>query len=405
MKTFELSKKVYKDGKRKFKVVLHEIYPDTCIVDETGTEFNDNGVTWINEYVSQAKDTVIGMSLTCEFINDERTEIYGHGETDQIEDGIPILSNATMIGVFTDAYIGDFEINGVKKCGLIGEGTIDAFRYKAFCDKLEKQLLDNEAVFGSVEIFRTDSNDGIVYKYGHKDIGRIPMEYIYSGYALLGIRPADKSAVLLELNKKDNNKGENDMEFNEELKKIIADTITSNLSELNSQSETLKNTVEELNNCIQEKDACVQEKVEELNTVITEKNELAATVEQLQKALDDLKKEQETYWMQRDLLEKQIAEYKVKERLVELNSATAKFTEEELKYATSELNSFKENPLEHSVEDIVSKIYIGIGEASKKAEAEKYIAEQNSRKKVIPDDIYGDVNDVDPSYEDETIII
>ena len=137
MKTFELSKRVYKNGKRKFKLVLHEIYDSSCVVDETGTQFNDNGITWIEEYVSEVKDTVIGMSLTCEFLNDERTEIYGHGETEEIEDGIPILSNATMIGVFTNAYISDFEIGGIKKRGLIGEGTIDAFRYKAFCDKLE----------------------------------------------------------------------------------------------------------------------------------------------------------------------------------------------------------------------------------------------------------------------------
>ena len=47
---------------------------------------------------------------------------------------------------------------------------------------------------------RTADNDGIVYKYGYKDKGRIPTEFIHSGYAILGIAPSDKTAKLVELN-------------------------------------------------------------------------------------------------------------------------------------------------------------------------------------------------------------
>ena len=74
MRILELSSKDDKDGRRQVKVILHEIYKDK-------SQHNKNGITWLEEYCKNNIDSVKGISITCEFVNDERTEILGHGET------------------------------------------------------------------------------------------------------------------------------------------------------------------------------------------------------------------------------------------------------------------------------------------------------------------------------------
>ena len=139
MKTFEIfseSKKKGQNGRRKFKLVLYKIQPDSCIdiENEVGTEYNLNGITWIREYCEQALDSIEGMFLRCEFLDEDRTEICGHGMT-EIEDGVPIFENATTIGRFTKGYIQEIEDeNGETILACIGEGEIDSSCYKNFCD-------------------------------------------------------------------------------------------------------------------------------------------------------------------------------------------------------------------------------------------------------------------------------
>ena len=148
--------------------------------------------------------------------------------------------------------------------------------------------------------------------------------------------------------------------------KELRELIQTTISETNSKNEELSAKITELNSTIIEK----EEKIVELN----------ATVEQVQKALDDLKKEHETYWAERDALEKELGALKAKARIGELNAAIEGFSDEEKKYAESEINSFNEKPLEGNIDAIVDKIYAGIGQASKKADTEAKVAEQNSAK-------------------------
>ena len=49
MLSFELSEKKKKNGRRPFKAVLHEVYPDSVIENNVGTQFNENGITWIEQ--------------------------------------------------------------------------------------------------------------------------------------------------------------------------------------------------------------------------------------------------------------------------------------------------------------------------------------------------------------------
>ena len=367
MSIFELSSKKHKNGRRPFKASLYELQPPECVVDDVGTKYNKNGITFLEEYAAQTLDSIKDMSVRVEFIDDERTMILAHGDTGVSDDGLPLFNNSTTIGHFTNGYIADVTINGETKRCVCGNGYLDEMAYQPFIRTLETQLNNGNSVDGSIEIYRTDNNDSIVYKKGWLEKGRIPTEYIHSGWDMV-INPADSSSTLLELNNSKANKEEKTLN-EKELKEIIQSTI----SETNSKNEEYIAKITELNSTISEKDSVIAEKEEKIS-------ELSATIEQIQKALDDIKKEQETSWAERDALEKELGELKAKARLGELNAAIEGFSDDEKKFAESEINSFNEKPLEGSIEAIVSKIYAGIGQASKKASDEAKVAEQNSAK-------------------------
>lgn len=367
MPIFELSSKKHKNGRRPFKASLYELQPPECVVDDVGTKYNKNGITFLEEYASQTLESIKDMSIRVEFIDDERTMILAHGDTGVSDDGLPLFNNATTIGHFTKGYIADITLNGETKRCVCGDGYLDEMAYQPFIQSLETQLNNGNSVDGSIEIYRTDNNDAIVYKKGWLEKGRIPTEYIHSGWDMV-INPADTSSTLLELNNSETNKGDKTLD-EKELKELIQSTI----SETNSKNEELLAKITELNSTISEKDSVIAEKEEKIV-------ELNATVEQVQKALDDLKKEHETYWVERDALEKELGTLKAKARIGELNAAIEGFSDEEKKYAESEINSFNEKPLEGNIDAIVDKIYAGIGQASKKADAEAKVAEQNSAK-------------------------
>lgn len=368
MATFELSSKKYKNGRRPFTATLYELQPPECVVDNIGTKYNKNGITFLEEYALPTLDSIKDMSVRVEFVDDERTLILGHGETG-VSEGLPLFNNATTIGHFTEGFIKDIEIDGETKRCVCGKGFLDEMAYQPFIQSLEEQLNNGITVNGSVEIFRTSAHEGIVYLDGWHDKGRIPTEYIHSGWDMV-INPADESSTLLELNnlKKESKKEEFKLD-EKELKALIQTTI----SESNSKNDELTAKINELNSTITEKDAVIAEKE---STIV----ELNATVEQVQKALDDLKKEHETYWAEKDALEKELGELKAKARIGELNSAIEKFSDEEKKFAEVEINSFNKKPLEGNIDMIVSKIYAGIGQASKKAADEAKVAEINSAK-------------------------
>ena len=368
MKTFEIfseSKKKGQNGRRKFKLVLYKIHPDDCIdlQNEVGTQYNLNGITWIREYCERNLDSIKGMFLRCEFLDDERTEICGHGLTD-IEDGVPIFENATTIGTFTNGYIDEIEDeNGDKITVCIGEGEIDSSCYHNFCEKLDNELAQGFYPQGSVEIMRTEDEDGIIYKYGYKDKGRIPMKFIHSGFSLIGIKPSDSNAKLLELNS--NNKEETTM------------------------------TEAEIN--------------EKMEAVVLEKNEAVATSEAIQKALDECKAEfaaldekYSTLCAEANALREELGKAKARERIGELNAAIASFSDTEKDYAKAEIEAFNADPVNVEINSVVSKIYEGIGKTAK-ADEDKKVAEQNAAKTQI-DDIFAAVEISTPAVDEDVDI-
>lgn len=378
----EICKKQDKNGRRKFKAVLHEIFPNECIgEDGLGVIYQDNGITWIEEYCNKALPTISGMSIRVQFLDDERTQIYGHGETDltgEKVEGLPLFENATLVGHFEKGYITDIEDNGITKRVCIGEGILDEMCYPNFVHWLEEQIASGDSVFGSIEIFKTSGNEGIVYLNGHKgdEIGRVPMDFMYSGFAMLDCCvPADKSSKLLELNQK--------MEvetMNEEMMNQINEAVKSSISASMDKSSEFEAKISELNSIVEKKD-------EEITT-------LNKNIADLTTALEAIKGEQESYWAERDAIERELGELKAAKRIAELNDALAQFTEEETKVAEENICKFKDDPINSGIEinSIVEAIKVNCYDVQKKAEIEaKEIAEINSKKDkgIEVDSIFG----------------
>lgn len=396
MKTFELSERKNKNGRRKFKMVLHEIYPDSCVNDaeQKGEQYNINGITWIREYCENAKETIKDMSLRVEFIDDEKTEICGHGETGQT-DGLPLFEDAEVIGHFTDGYIDTIQDDdGKEHTVMVGDGYIDEMCYKNFVDKLETDIANGEPPFGSIEIYRAGDNEGIVYKYGYVPKGRIPTEFIYSGFALLGVAPADHQAKIIELNeRKEETCAMNESEINA----LIVKTVEEHDAHIN-----------EINRCKEECAAQIAEANAAKEAVIAERNEIQANAAQIQTALDEARtelsqkyEELDALHAELDTLHKALGEAKAKERLGEMNAAIADFSDEEREYAKDEIAAFEADPVNAEINSIVDKIWKGIGMKSK-AEAAAVISEQNDAHDT-PEDIFSGVVLINDDKEDTNI--
>ena len=387
MKMFEISSKKNKNGKRKFKAVLYTIFPDSCVdeVNQVGTMYNKNGITWIRKYCEKALPSIKGMSLRCEFTDEERTEILGHGETDII-DGEPIYEDAVVIGTFTNGYIDDVQTDDGIITACIGEGEIDAQCYHNFVVKLEENAAKGIYPNGSIEIMHTENNKEIIYKYGYKNSGRIPTEFVYSGYALLGIMPADDNAKLIEINKK--HKEDINKMTDLEIKTLIEQTVstyTHQIVEMNENKKQYDEKVKELNKCLDKEKA--------------EKNEAIANSEKIQATLDECRKElEETYkkidglYEEINVLRDELGKAKAKERIGELDTAIANFSDEEKNYAKAEIEAFNTDPIASEINSVVNKIWEGIGKAAKR-----------NAKVTNVEDIFGEIETAPTVIEDTNI--
>ena len=394
MKTFEMfsvSKKG-ENGRRNFKVILYKIHPDECedTVNGVGTEYNLNGITWLRKYCEEALPSIKGMSIRCEFLDEDRVEICGHGFT-EIKDDVPLFENATVIGHFTDGYIEEmYDENGDPFMACIGVGEIDSSCYNKFCEKLDELAEENIYPQGSVEIMRVPGTKGIEYKYGYKDYGRIPTKFIHSGYALLAIKPSDSAAKLLELNNKEDN------QMNEKEAQALIDKTLSSYKQV---EQTIADAKADCEAKIEEANAAVNAANAEKDAVIAEKNELNATVEQLQAALEkvqtefkELNEKYDALYVARDELEKALGEAKAKELIGEMNEAISIFSAEEQEYAKESIEKFKADPTSVEINSIVSEIYVGIGKAKKSAADAEKQSEINSAKDVKAEDIFSVVD-------------
>ena len=368
---FELSNERQITGRRKIRVILHEIFASR-------DQWQENGLSWDETYVEQNLESVENMSLCVEFLTEERRLPYGHGLT-EIKDNMPLLEDATVVGHCTKAYIDDVEIDGVSKRVLVAEGYIDEMRYPKFVSWL-KERLETGTVKGSVEIVgRPENENRIIYDGGWKEKGRVPQIYDYSGYAILGIKPADDTAVIMELNNKVNNKEEPVMDekqigqFVEQLKTSVTQTIT----ELNNKNEEYEGQITALQAQLSAKD-----------TEITELNEKLESARADVAAKDQTIADQTTEL--NELKETNAALAKEK-KLAELNAALTEFSPEEQALAQAEIDAFKADPDTVEINSITSKICVEMVRKDKENRANRQT--NNSP------DIFGGVTTVDDKGE------
>ena len=387
IKRLELSNKQAKDGMRDIRIVLHEIYPeDTFSADGTGSQTNLNGLAWREKWVEANKDSVADKSIRVEFLDDDRIETWGHGATDIGADMLPHFEDATVIGHFKKAEIEDVEFSegDVRRC-LVGYGVVDAMCYPAYVEKLEADFESGEAIHGSVEIIKDSEHDAIIYENGYHEESRTPQFYQYSGYAILSIKEADPSAVLLEINE---NKEESNQMTAEEIKSLVEQIV----SELNSQESAIEQIKAEC-------ETKVAEANEARDAAIAEKSEATASAQKIQEALDQVHEEMRQkdeemsrLYAEAEALRKQLGEAQARERVGEMNEALSKFTDEEKACVAEEMKAFEEDPMSVEINAVVSKIYEQIGKNAKAAEAEAVVVEQNSANADV-DDIFGAVEE------------
>lgn len=362
---FELSNDRKILGRRKIKLVLHEIFA-------THDKWQDNGISWDEAYTRQNLESVTNMSLCVEFLSEERRLPYGHGLTD-IRDNMPLFEDATVVGHFDKGYITDIEFDGETKRVLVAEGYIDEMRYPKFVEWLQERM-EQDGVKGSVEIVGRPENDNrIIYDGGWKEKGRIPQIYDYSGHCILGIKPADDAAIVMELNNKAN-KHKEDTTMDEktmgQFVDAVKDSVTQTITELNSKNAEYEGKISELNGQLADKDAEIAELNEKLSAAQADVAAKDQTIADQAAELNSLKETNAT-------LEKD-------KKLAELNSALAEFTPEEQALAQAEIDAFKADPTSVELNSITSKICVEMVRKNKEA----HTNEQNNAP-----DIYGGVND------------
>ena len=363
---YEISSENRIAGRRPIKVVLHEIFPDN-------TRWQENGISWKEEYVRANLHSVIGMSIVAAFLTEDRDVPYDHGMTEvREEDRLPLFEDATMVGHFDKAYIGDVEIEGVTKRCLIAEGTLDEMRYPKFVAWLREHMAES-TVKGSVEIVGKPEHDGyIIYSDGWKDERRVPQDYDYSGYAILSVKPADEAAIVMELNNKKTDKEDETMD--EKTKNELMAAVASAVSEVNSKWEEYWAKVDAL-----------QADISQLKADIAQKE---ADIKQLQADYDKeyAAKEAAELGLTEANAAKEAAEASLNEANAKIAEMENAATEEQRAVAQEEIDAFNANPGSVEINSIIGKICTAMVEAAR----ESKVTETNSANQI---DVFGMMDD------------
>lgn len=375
----EMSEIKSPDGRRNIKMVLHSIY-------NTEDQWNKNGITYLEEYTQQNIDSVKGLPLCVAFFDENKEYPSDHGFT-EIKDGLlPLYEDSVQVGSFYYGAIEDVLIDGETQKVLVGYGYVNQSRYPAFVEWLERQVMSENTVVGSVEFVGKPENDGkIIYRDGWKEQGRIPVSYLYSGHCILNVEPADDNAIMLEFNQLNNKLNDNKNNKNKEGLQVMDEkqmeqlivSVKSAVAETNAKNDELTAKIAELNESIAVKDT----EIENLNSQISEVNE---KVEEKDKTLSEVNELVEK-------LQAELNECKKENAINELNQAISQFTEEEKNYAKDDINLFNEDYTKVEVNSIVMKINAGIGAKTKEAQITELNAVKNQPKL---DDIFSFVDDV-----------
>lgn len=375
---YEISSENKIAGRRPIKVVLHEIFPDN-------TRWQENGISWKEEYVQANLHSVVGMSIVAEFLTEDRDVPYNHGMTDvREEDKLPLFEDATMVGHFDKAYVDDVEIGGVTKRCLVAEGTLDEMRYPKFVAWLRENMADS-VVKGSVEIVGKPEHDGyIIYSGGWKEEGRVPQYYDYSGYAILSVKPADEAAIVMELNNKKLDKEDGTMD--EKTKNELMAAVTGAVSEVNSKWEEYWAKFDTLLAEISQLKADIAQKEADIKQLQADYDKEAAAKEAAEAGLTEANAAKEAAEASLVEANAKITEMQNAAAVAELNAVLAPYTEEQRAVAKEDIDAFNANPGSVEINCIVGKICTAMVQAAR----ESQIAETNAASQI---DVFGMTDD------------
>lgn len=375
-KILEINKRISKGGRKNIRMVLLTIH-------EEG-EMNRNGITWVEQYVLDNLESIKGIPICATFLDEDKEDLYDHGYTETVEseDGKsePLFLNSESVGVIEDAKIEVIEIDGETKKVLVGYGYIFCQRYPNLCEKLE-----SSKVKSSIEIMGTDENDRkIIYDGGYKEKGRKPMVFDFTGTCLLGVLEADENCYVLEVAENKNKEEKLNMDENK-----IIEVIQKAITETNAVKADTETKIAELNSQIEAKDAEIKEANEAKEAAENNASEKDSKIAELEAENAKLKEE--------------LAACKKREACEAFDAMLVNYTDDEKKCVESEINAYKENPLDGNADEIISKICRNIVENQKKAEADAKIAEQNEAKENETIDIFSEVNSDEEKDEDTNI--
>ena len=373
-KILEINKRI--GGRKNIRMVLLTIH-------EEG-EMNRNGITWVEQYVLDNLESIKGIPICATFLDEDKEDLYDHGYTETVEseDGKsePLFLNSESVGVIEDAKIEVIEIDGETKKVLVGYGYIFCQRYPNLCEKLE-----SSKVKSSIEIMGTDENNRkIIYDGGYKEKGRKPMVFDFTGTCLLGVLEADENCYVLEVAENKNKEEKLNMDENK-----IIEVIQKAITETNAVKADTETKIAELNSQIEAKDAEIKEANEAKEVAENNASEKDSKIAELEAENAKLKEE--------------LAACKKREACEAFDAMLANYTDDEKKCVESEINAYKENPLDGNADEIISKICRNIVENQKKAEADAKIAEQNEVKENETIDIFSEVNSDEEKDEDTNI--
>jgi uncharacterized protein YoxC len=341
---FELSESKARGGKRPIKFILHRIM-------DSPDDYQYNGISWKEEYVREAMKRISPAEIVVDYLDKgtsaEDTEIAGHGLVGQGVDydgrPMPLFSSTSeVVGSITGAEIATVDIDGTPTKVLMADGVLYEHRCPGLVDYLKLHVPEGN-VMGSVEIVGTPENDNmIVYEDGYKEHGRVPMQYEYSGYAILSgaIPPADDACHVLEINNKE------DGSMDETKLRGFVDEIKTELHAVLDDKANLTNEVNSLNENITAKEAELNEANEKVTSLEAEVNQLKEDASAKDAKIAEL--------------EAKIGEYEKKARVAELESALSEYTESEQAYAKDEIAAFKADPMNCEINTVVNKICVGI---------------------------------------------
>ena len=375
-KILEINKRISKGGRKNIRMVLLTIH-------EEG-EMNRNGITWVEQYVLDNLESIKGIPICATFLDEDKEDLYDHGYTETVEseDGKsePLFLNSESVGVIEDAKIEVIEIDGETKKVLVGYGYIFCQRYPNLCEKLE-----SSKVKSSIEIMGTDENNRkIIYDGGYKEKGRKPMVFDFTGTCLLGVLEADENCYVLEVAENKNKEEKLNMDENK-----IIEVIQKAITETNAVKADTETKIAELNSQIEAKDAEIKEANEAKEVAENNASEKDSKIAELEAENAKLKEE--------------LAACKKREACEAFDAMLVNYTDDEKKCVESEINAYKENPLDGNADEIISKICRNIVENQKKAEADAKIAEQNEAKENETIDIFSEVNSDEEKDEDANI--